>query len=260
MSAVAARTKLLSMIARGAQPIGIFVSSLDPASTDVLSEAGFDYVILDAEHGRMTRTDVENHVRAALLHGTVPFVRVLENTQTLIQSMLDVGAQGVFVPHVDTAEEARSAVAATRYSPVGKRGMCPACFAGSYTLKSWAEKARAANENVMAIPIIESSQAVDNIEEILAVDGIDVVHFGPGDLSADMGIDLTTHPELLFEKWQTVLGACRKAGKLVVAPAGFGYDEADMIMVEMELLILRRVAAEIVAAHRKAAPGASSCA
>lgn len=251
MALVHAKTTLLGKIARGEVPIGPFISSLDPASTDIFAQAGFDFVILDGEHGRMSRIEVENHVRAALLHGTIPFVRVLENSQTLIQSMLDVGAQGVFVPHVDTADDARRAVEATRYSPRGKRGMCPACFAGSYSMATWADATKAADENIMVIPIIESKKAVENIEEILAVDGIDVVNFGPGDLSADMGLDLNTELDKLTGQWRKVLKATRDAGKYVLAPRGFGYDEADIIMVEMELMILRRAAGEILADHRK---------
>ena len=251
MKSVQAKTNLLGKVAKGDIPVGVFISSLDAASTDIFSAAGYDYVILDGEHGRMSRIEVENHVRAALLHGTIPFVRILENSQPLIQSMLDVGAQGLFVPHVDTAEDARRAVEATRYSPNGKRGMCPACFAGSYSMATWADLTRAADENIMVIPIIESKKAVDNIEAILAVDGIDVVNFGPGDLSADMGIDLNKNPEKLVAQWQKVLKACRDAGKYVLAPRGFGYDEADIIMVEMDFMILRRVAGEILADLKK---------
>lgn len=248
-----ARTCFLAMIARGETPFGIFVSSLDPASTEVLASAGFDYVVLDGEHGRLGRIEVENHVRAAKLGGIVPFVRVLENSQTLIQSMLDVGAQGVVVPHVDSADDARAAVAASRYAP-GKRGMCPACHAGGYTLDGWGARSRAADANVMVIPIIESRRSVENIDAILAVDGIDVVHFGPGDLSADMGIDLTIEPDRLMDAWRTVLAATRAAGKYVLAPRGFGFDGADMLIAEMELMVLHRAASAIVAEHKASLP------
>jgi 2-keto-3-deoxy-L-rhamnonate aldolase RhmA len=250
MVRVTARETLLGMISRGKRPIGVFISSVDPATTDIFSRAGFDYVILDGEHGRLGRIEVENHVRAALLHDTLPFVRILENSQTLIQSMLDVGAQGIFVPHVDSADDARRAVAAARYSPRGRRGMCPACFAGSYDLAEWSAARQAADDNIMIVPIIESQAAVENIEAILAIDGIDVVNFGPGDLSADMGIDLSRNPELLADAWRRVLKACRDAGKFVLAPRSYGYDEADLVMVEMELMILQRAAAEIICEHQ----------
>lgn len=243
---------LRAMMDRGEKPLGIFVSSLDPASTDIMAAAGFDYVVLDSEHGRLGRIEVENHVRAAVAGGVIPFVRVLENSPTLIQSMLDVGAQGVVVPHVDTAEDASAAVAASRYAPRGRRGMCPACYAGGYALAGWPEHVRSSDDGAMVIPILESCRAIANIEEILAVDGIDVVHFGPGDLSADMGIDFVRDGHLMAEAWRHALAATRAAGKRMLAPAGFDYDDADMLLVEMELMLLRKAVDRVVADHRAA--------
>ena len=251
MSNISAKTDFLAMMQQGKKPLGIFVSSLDPASTDLLAQAGFDFVVLDAEHGRMGRIEVEQHVRAAEAKGTVPFVRVLENTRPLIQSMLDVGAHGVVVPHVDTAADARAAVAASRYAPSGKRGMCPACYAGSYTLDTWPAHVAASNANVMVIPILESIAAIGNVEEILAVDGIDVVHFGPGDLSADMGIDYATERGKMDAAYRRVQQAAQAAGKRVLSPRGYGYDDSDMLIVEMELMLLYRAAAGIVGEHRR---------
>ena len=254
MPFVDAKSRLAAKMNRGQKPFGIFVSSIDPAVTDVLGAAGFDFLLFDGEHGRIGRLEIENHVRAAAASGTVPFVRILENSPTLIQSVLDVGAQGVVVPHVDTADEAAAAVAASRYAPHGRRGMCPACHAGGYTLGRWGERVAAADDNVMVIPIIESRLAVDNIESILAVDGIDIVHFGPGDLSADMGIDFSSGLDFMTVAWRRCLDACRAAGKRMLAPSGFGYDGADMLVAPMELMLLRDFAAKMVADHRTKDP------
>lgn len=248
--AIQARARLLEQMSRGEKPLGIFVSSLDPAATQIMADAEFDFVVLDAEHGRLSRFEVECHVRAAEAGGITPFVRILENSPALIQSMLDAGAHGIVVPHVDTAEDARLAVAASRYAPYGRRGMCPACHAGRYTLDGWAERASAANANTMVIPIIESQKAVENIEEILAVDGIDVVHFGPGDLSADMGIDFVREGHRMVEAWHHCMNATLKAGKRMLAPAGFDYENADMLIVEMDLMVLRRAVSTIVARYK----------
>lgn len=252
MSSVRAKTRFIDMMAQGQQPLGIFVSSLDPASTDLLAGAGFDYLVFDGEHGRFSRTAVESHVRAAQVKGAVPFVRILENSPALIQATLDAGAHGVVVPHIDDAAAARAAVAASRYAPSGRRGMCPACYAGEYTMEGWGEHVAASNGNIMVIPIIESVKAVENIDEIVAVDGIDVVHFGPGDLSADMGIDFNAERQRMDDAWHRVRDAARAAGKFVLSPRGYGYDDADMLIVEMELMILRRAAAAIVRDHRDA--------
>lgn len=250
MPEIVARTRILEMMSAGQPPLGIFISSIDPAVTQIMGRAGFDYVVIDNEHGRNDRKDVENHVRAAAAGGTMPFVRLLENNPILIQSMLDVGAHGVVVPHVDTADDARRAVEASRYAPRGRRGMCPACNAGGYTLDGWIEQTRAADDNIMVIPILESRKSIENIEEILAVDGIDVVHFGPGDLSADMGIDFNTELHLLAEAWKKAVQATRAAGKRILAPTGFGYDEADMFIMPMDYMLLTDLASKAVAEHR----------
>ncbi len=228
------------------QPLGIFVSSLDPASTDIMALAGVDFVVIDGEHGRFARADIENHVRAANLGGILPFVRILENSPTLIQSVLDLGAQGVVVPHIDTAEDARSAVAASRYAPQGNRGMCPACNAGGYGMGGWSAHVKASDANVLIIPVLETRRAIENVEEILAVDGVDIVLYGPGDLSADMGIDFIRDGHLLTHAWRTLLAATKRAGKSALAPCGLGFDEADMLIVEMELIVLRKAVGRLV--------------
>ena len=103
-------------------------------------------------------------------------------------------------------------------------------------MSSWLDRTRNADDNVMVIPILESKKSIDNIEQILAVDGIDVVHFGPGDLSADMGLDLNTQVELLMDAWRKAVDATHAAGKRMLAPNGFGFDEADMLIEPMEYM------------------------
>ena len=247
---ITARSRFTAMMDRGERPYGIFVSSIDPAVTGILGSAGFDYVVIDGEHGRNDRAYVENHVRAASASGIVPFVRVLENSPALIQSMLDVGAHGVVVPHVDTAQDARQAVEAARYAPRGRRGMCPACNSGGYTLDGWIERTRNADANIMIIPILESRKSIENVEEIMTVDGIDVVLFGPGDLSADMGLDLTTDIALLMDAWRRVVAAAKAAGKYILAPTDFGLDEANMMIAPMEYMLLHKLACSMVAEHK----------
>lgn len=249
MSGIDAKKRFAAMVERGAKPYGIFVSSVDPAVTGILGSAGFDYVIIDGEHGRNDRAQVENHARAAAASGIVPFVRVLENSPTLIQATLDVGAHGIVVPHVDTADQARLAVDASRYAPRGRRGMCPACHGGGYAMQGWIDRTREADENIMVIPILESRLAIENVEEILSVEGIDVIHFGPGDLSADMGLDLNVDAGQLQDAWHRVVEAARKRGKHVLAPVGFGFDDADMLVAPMEYMLLHEMASSMVAEH-----------
>ena len=250
MQKIDVKTRFLEMMNRGQKPYGLFISSIDPTVTALMGDAGFDYVVIDGEHGRNDRLQVEQHVRAAAASGIVPFVRILENSQPLIQATLDVGAHGIVIPHIDTAEDARRAVEASYYSPRGKRGMCPANHAGGYSLAGWIDRTRNADDNIMVIPILESKKSIQNIEEILAVDGIDVVHFGPGDLSADMGLDLNTQAHLLMDAWQKAMNATRAAGKRMLAPNGFGFDDADMIIEPMEYMLLYDLVSKMVAQHK----------
>ncbi len=226
----------------GKRPFGTIVALADPASTVIFGRAGFDFVILDCEHGPLSVMDVGNHVRAAEACGTIPLVRVRDNSASGIGAMLDAGAHGVVVPHVDDAAAARAAVAATRYAPVGVRGKCPGCYGADYSPADWKAHWPRANAEAIAIPIIESVRAVQNIEEIVAVDGVDIVLFGPGDLGQEMGL---TDGDALIAAWVRVRDAAHAAGKLAIGSRGRGFEGSDLILASMDVLLLRRVANEI---------------
>lgn len=250
MTLIRARAHLLDMIGRGRKPLGAFITSTDPATTEIMAEVGFDFVVIDGEHGPMGRVQLENHVRAAKAGGIIPLARVLENAQPLIQATLDGGAQGIVIPHVDTAEQARAAVAACRFAPAGRRGMCPTVRSGGYRLDNWPAFTAAADENILVIPLIESRLGVENIEEILAVEGIDIIHFGPGDLSADMGLGFLDDSGRVAEAWDRVRAAASAAGKYILSPRGLGFDDSELLAAPMDLMILHQAAARIVADHQ----------
>jgi 4-hydroxy-2-oxoheptanedioate aldolase len=247
MAMIQARTRLLDMLKRGERPMGVFITSTDPTTTEIMAEVGFDFVVIDGEHGPMGRVQVEDHARAAKAGGIIPLARVLENSQTLIQSTLDSGAQGIVIPHVDTAQQARDAVASCRYSPTGRRGICPTVRSGGYNLETWADFVRAANENVLVIPLIESRLGVENIDEILAVEGVDIIHFGPGDLSADMNLEFPAGMDELRKVWDRVREAARKAGKYTLLPGGLGFEGADMLAAPMDLMLLQQAGTRYLA-------------
>lgn len=247
---VYALTAMREIVAKGGVPLGTFVTSQDPASTTILGSVGFDFVVIDCEHGPIDKVLALQHVRAAQAVGTIALARVLENAQPLIQSFLDIGVQGIIVPHVDDAEGARRMVRACRYMP-GGRGMCPICHGAGYAMESWAEHKQHSNANVLAIPLLESRAAVENIVEIVSVEGVEIVKFGPGDLSQDMGLDLTRDTALLMDAWHHVRDTTRAAGKLTMVPGGFGFEGADIVMHDMDLIFLRQKAMEVVASHRR---------
>lgn len=235
-------------------PLGIFISSTDPVSTEIAGLAGFDFVMIDGEHGPLDRLTILNHVRAAEAGGVVALVRGLEPSGSFIQSMLDLGVAGVVLPRLETSEQARIAVAATRYAPEGTRGMCPACHDGGYTISGFADQMRHRNRTAMAIPIIETRKAVQNIEEIVAVEGVDLIHFGPGDLSADMGLDLAKDLHLLQDAWIKVRDAAHAAGKYAFTPSGMGFEGGDVYITPMELMQLREKLTKTVSDFRAATP------
>jgi 4-hydroxy-2-oxoheptanedioate aldolase len=254
-----ARSLFLGMMEKGEIPLGMLVHSVDPAVSELLGRAGVDFVLIDGEHAAMGRSELEHHVRGARAGGTIPFYRVLENSPVLIQAALDSGAEGIIVPHVDTAEQARAAVAACRFAPEGRRGVCPTNHSGGFDFANWDGFVRSANDNIMVIPIIESRESVANIREICAVDGIDVVHFGPGDLSADMGLSFPEGLTELREAWDKVKKEAATAGKYVLSTCGIGFDDAEMLVLTMDLLALHRAVTDLISKH-KAAPSVAEAA
>jgi 4-hydroxy-2-oxoheptanedioate aldolase len=231
-------------------PLGTFITSFDPAVSVVLATAGFDFVILDCEHGPMDRVLALNHVRAASLHGAVPVVRTLENSSQQIQSYFDIGAAAVMVPKIGDAETARRVAGAARYQ-AGGRGMCPGCDAARYSTEDWPEHVARSNAGNRVVPIIETRAGIENLAEIAAVDGIDVLMFGPGDLSQDMGLNIFTDHARLLTIWESFKVIVRDAGKLVMAPLGYGFEGADVAVQEMDLMMLRKAASDVVNAHRE---------
>lgn len=250
---VKAKARFRELLKSGPAPIGTFVSSTDAQTTDIMAAAGFDFVIIDREHGPHDNATALSHIRAAESRNIIPLIRVLENSKTMIQAALDLGAHGVIVPKIETAEQARSAVSAGLYAPRGFRGMCNACYAANYcSAEDWKAHQACSDENVVVIPIIETKAGVENIEEIVAVDGIDLVYFGPGDLSNDMGIDLHREPEKLAEAWKKVCQAVRARGKYVIGVGFAIFHDADIYVGTADLMMLLNAAKQHVASTRAA--------
>lgn len=209
-----ARSRLAAARAAGVVPTGIIISSLDPGLTEIIGRAGFEFVIIEGEHGPMGPVEWLGHIRAAEATGLIPMVRVPENRPVLLQKAVELGAQAVVVPHIDTAEEAAAAVAAVRLPPHGNRGRCSATRAAGFSRAGWDEHIQETTEDFLVIPILESERAMNNIEEILEVDGIDLVQFGPGDLSSDLGVPMTS--PRIAELYRVALHAANERGKHVI--------------------------------------------
>ncbi len=181
----------------GEAVIGCFIPYPSPELAEICGYLGFDFVLLDAEHGLLTEESAYHMVVAAEVAGTVPLIRVPFNHRQVILRYLDLGAGGVMVPQVNTPEEARAVVEACRYYPEGRRGVASVRAAQFGLTRPLSEYIRAANTEVMVIVQIESLAAVERLEEYLAIPGIDVLFVGPNDLAQSMGYPgQQQHPEV----------------------------------------------------------------
>lgn len=176
---------------------GCFFRPQDPALVEFMGYLGWDFLILDAEHGTLEPGRAEDLVRAAELRGMTPLVRVTANQPHVLLRFLDAGAQGVHVPWVNTPADAERALQAIKYQPRGMRGLAgvrPSTFAQEMSLPDYVARA---NEETLTILQLESGEAIDELDAILAVPDVDVLFLGRTDLSHSMGHPgITSHPDV----------------------------------------------------------------
>jgi len=180
--------ELKKKLAAGQTVVGSFAYIPSAKFVEILGWIGFDFVVIDMEHGPVDTTTAEEMIRATEVSNTTPIIRVTHNSPHLLLRAFDIGAAGVHVPDVNTADDAKLAASSSKYGPVGKRGLAGVRAAEYGLHQSLAEYATAANEQTMVIAHIESKTSVDNLDKLLAVDGIDVYYLGPEDLSNSLGI------------------------------------------------------------------------
>lgn len=191
------------IMARG--PVfGPFSKSSDPAIVETLGYAGFDFIILDMEHGPNSVETVQDLIRAAQIAGMAPIVRVPSGDYEMIGGVLDVGAAGVQVPQISCAQDVHVAMEHAKFAPLGMRGVCRYVRAAEYSSMNKADYFRRANEALLIIQI-EGQAGLDNLDEILAVEGIDIVFVGPYDLSQSLGVPGEVEHPLVIEKMQQIV-------------------------------------------------------
>lgn len=172
---------------KGEAVIGTLLNVPSARLAEFVALCGYDFIVIDQEHGIIGVEAAEDMVRACELQRCVPIVRVSHlHSHTILQA-LDIGALGVHIPNVNTADEARRAVRLSRYAPAGERGLAGVRAARYGLREKMADYCRQANEEVMVIAHVESVEAVRNLDEMLAVEGVDVYYLGPSDLSNSLG-------------------------------------------------------------------------
>ena len=187
---------------------------------------GFDGLFFDLQHGVIPEHEISQMAVAAMNVGVAPLVRVPEKDYAAALRMLDNGALGIIMPEVTTVEDARASVAACKYPPIGNRGAFGGWAHFGYRAMPVADARKAINEATLLILMIESKAALDNIEAIAAVPGVDVVHIGTNDLSTDLGHPgEMSHPEVLAAV-ERVVKACRANGKSAGVGGLYGGGDA----------------------------------
>ena len=176
-----------NLIKSGKPAYGVSIQFASADLVEMIGELGFDWVMLDAEHGSITPGNIGPMIMAAEIRGITPIVRPENNDPAVINKYLDRGAMGVQVPHVNTADEARTVVNACLYDPQGSRGLGGGRMADFGWGTPTTEYVKEANRQMLVCVQIEEFAAVENLDEILAVPDIDVFFIGPTDLAQSMG-------------------------------------------------------------------------
>lgn len=227
--------------------IGIWVSIPDPANVELLSNCGYDWILLDAEHTPMESTGVMPLLRAAAPYPVTAIVRPGWNDAVDIKRLLDGGAQTLLIPFVQNADEARAAVAATRYPPQGIRGVSGLSRASGFGAVS--DYATRAQDEICVLVQVETVEATEHLDEIAAIEGLDGVFIGPADMAASMGhLGNPSHPEVKARILETI----RRLTELGM-PAGILSTDQDFlrdaaeagavfIAVDLDTTLLRRAA------------------
>jgi 2-keto-3-deoxy-L-rhamnonate aldolase RhmA len=206
--------RVKTALQHGQVQIGTWLTTLGiPQVPMILASAGFDFVYLDMEHSSLSIETIGGLCAAALGRGLVPIVRPPAKEPHLLTRPLEAGGLGLLIPHVDTAAEARDAVTATKFPPMGARGFNVQTIHTGFTMADPQAFAQASNAATLLIVQIESDQGIRNLDAILAVDGIDGAVVGRGDLSADLGVfGQTKHPEVI-RRVEALIAACQKRKK-----------------------------------------------
>lgn len=217
---------LKARVQSGETLLGCFLSLGSPITAEIMGLAGYDWALIDLEHGAGGEREALSQMQALEATGAAPVVRVESNARQRAHRVLDLGARGVMFPRIDAAEQAREAVAAMRYPPEGVRGVAfsnRACAFGS-NFRPYME---ASLGSLLCIVQIETPEAVANVEAISAVEGVDVLFIGPSDLSHSLGIlgefDHPRYRDAVDKTAQAAARSGKATGILLPKPDDLGF-------------------------------------
>ncbi len=196
-------TKFKKKLNNNETVLGPFMKTGDPAFGEAAGYAGFDFLVLDTEHGPVNIENMQNNIRAALVSETLPIIRVKDSSENSIGKALDIGALGVQVPQVKSASQAEEIVRKTKFysegekGKKGERGVCIFVRAAKYSALERKKYFKEANETLVILQL-EGVEALENIDNIMGVKGVDILFIGPYDLSQSLGVPgEVSHPKVL---------------------------------------------------------------
>lgn len=250
--------KVKEQLLKGIPSIGSWIQFGHPGIAELMSSLGFDWLAADCEHTDIGIAEFTNLARGMYGRKCTPLARVKENNTLAIRQVLDMGAMGVVVPLVNSAEDAQRAVASAKFPPIGIRGF--AFYRANNYGGDFDEYASMANDETLVIVMIETKTAVENIEEILKVEGVDGVFIGPYDMSGSYGMPGRTNDPMIINACRMVLESCKKHGKAaglhIVLPTEETINNAiregyTFIGLGMDNVFLKRAAGESLEIVRK---------
>lgn len=210
--------KLREAIEKKQYAVGTFLGAANPSIVEIMGYTGLDFVVIDTEHGPYDTMPMSDLIQAAESKGMSPVVRVADLTHKEIQRALDNGAEGIIIPCLRDVADFRKAVDLAKFAPIGNRGFIKGRGSG-FGNEPWAagaltEYMQNSNDKVLLLPQCETTEALDSIEEIVQIEGIDGILIGPFDLSICMGIPGRFEEQEFKEAVDRILRACKQAGKL----------------------------------------------
>ena len=239
---------------------GCWIETFSFVAAEIMAMSGYDVAMIDLEHGAGSYLDAVSMMQAVRNHGTAPLLRVESTEPAVIKRALDVGPDGLMVPNIRTAQEARDVVAACRYGPEGIRGAAPGIIRATGYGRDMSDYLEWMQNDFLLMGQVESSQAVEEIEGIALVDGLDMVFVGPSDLSASLGaldnFDSIVFTQALEKIEQATLAAGKWLGTIAFPGwnAGRLYKNGhSLVLSGVDTLLLRRAAEADVAELRNQA-------
>lgn len=219
------KPSLRARLRDGDTVVGTFLNTGSAISAEICGRAGFDWLLIDLEHGSGSEADLQHQLHAVAGTGAAAVVRVESNARPRVAKALDLGAEGIMFPQVHSVEDVRAAISYLKYPPEGVRGLAFSNRAHGFTPRDLTA-VEAANERAVGVIQIESAAAVAAAEEIASIEGVDALFVGPNDLSLSLGVHGQYEHRRYLEAVEQVAAATRVAGKAagVLVPRAEGLD------------------------------------